>query len=380
MSPSKKTVYPLVALAVAFAVAALLLLNKPVPAGDDYRAPPPTVRTIITQSKAEYLSVRSQGTVQPTTESQLIPEVSGQVTWVSPALVSGGSFDVGEPLLRIDTADYSNAVQKGEAVFTRAKVEREHASDERDRLVKLQAQSLASQSQLDEAERRFLVAKAIMQESRINLEQARRDLSRTEIRAPYGGRVRNEQVDLGQFVSRGNPVATIFATDYAEIRLPIASQQLSYLDISITGELASDPPSPVTVTGELGNTKFIWTGKLVRTEAEIDSRSRMIYAVARIRNDELADMPRLVIGLFVQAEIQGRLIEQVIRLPRSALRDANQVLVVNVDSRLSFRQVTVLRVEHDEVLISHGLDNGERVCVSPLQTVVEGMLVQAVDV
>jgi len=263
--------------------------------------------------------------------------------------------------------------------LTRTEVEREHAADERDRLVKLQAQSLASQSQLDEAERRFLVAQATLLESQINLEQARRDLSRTEIHAPYRGRVRSEQVDLGQFVSRGNPVATIFATDYAEIRLPIASQQLSYLDIGPTGQLASDPRSPVTVTGEFGSTQFIWTGELVRYEAEIDSKSRMIYVVARIHNDELADMPPLAVGLFVQAEIQGRRVEQVIRLPRSALRDANQVLVVDANSRLSFRQVTVLRVEHDEVLISRGLDHGERVCVSPLQTVVEGMLVQAVD-
>jgi RND family efflux transporter MFP subunit len=223
------------------------------------------------------------------------------------------------------------------------------------------------------------VAEANLSEAEIAIQQSERDLSRTEIKAPYAGRVRSEQVDLGQFISRGNPIATIYADDFVEVRLPIASNQLAYLDISVSGELASEPASPVTLTAKLGSVQFIWTGELVRGEAEIDARSRMFYGVARLRNEHSEEHPPLTVGLFVKAEIQGRLFDKVIRLPRSALRDRDQVLVVDADNRLRFRQVSLLRIEHDEVLISKGLEDGELVCISALQTVVDGMRVQAVE-
>ena len=374
-----KLLYPLLVLAGGISLSALLLATKPKPDGDDYVPPLPTVRTVQVQKQAEHLVVRSQGTVQPRTESQLIPEVSGRVIWTSPALVSGGSFEEGQPLLRIEQTDYSNALARGDAALTRAQVEREHAADELERVEKLLGQNLASQSQVDEAQRRYRVSDANLNEARINLDQARRDLERTEISAPYSGRIRSEQVDLGQFVSRGNPIATIYATDYMEVRLPIASNQLAYIEVANSGDLPQDPPAPVTVSAQFGNTQFIWTGELVRGEAEVDSRSRMLYGVARIRNLTEEDMPPLMLGLFVQAEIQGRLVENIVRLPRAAIRDNNQVLVVDEDNRLRFRQVALLRIEHDEVLVSEGLEEGERVCVSPLQTVVDGMRVQAVE-
>jgi len=376
---SKKALYPLLVLCVGAALAALLMVTKPPPPADNYEAAVITVRVITASKRAEHLIVRSQGTVQPRTESQLIPEVSGRVVWMSPALITGGTFEKDATLLRIDSADYSDAVEKSKAAQTRARVEREHAGDELKRVQKLIAQNLASQSQADEARRRYQIADANLSEANINLQQAQRDLSRTEIKAPYKGMVRAEQVDLGQFVSRGNIIATIYAADYMEVRLPVSSRQLSYLDLMPGGVLPSDPAPAVAIISQLGQTKFIWHGELVRGEAEVDSRTRMFYGVARFRNEPGVGVAPLMVGLFVQAEIQGRLVENVIRLPRSAMRDADQVLVVDADDRLRFRQVTVLRIEHDEVLIVKGLEDGERVCVSPLQAVVDGMRVQTVE-
>jgi RND family efflux transporter MFP subunit len=376
---SKKLLYPLLVLAGTIVLAWLLLSSKPAPQGESYIPPPVTVRTIVAHKRAEHLSVRSQGSVQPRSESQLIPEVSGRVTWMSPALIAGGSFSAEDILIRVDPADYKNAVAKGRAALTRSTVEREHAEDELARINKLNQQKLASQSQVDDAQRRFRVADANQTETRIDLEQSSRDLSRTEIVAPFAGRVRSEHVDLGQFVSRGNTIATLYATDYVEVRLPMSSAQLAFLEIDTTGAVPTNPGAPVVITGNYGSVKFLWDGEIVRTEAEIDSRSRMFYVVARIRNLGGPDMPPLAVGLFVQADIQGRLFNDIVRLPRSAMRDANQVLVVDDEGRLHFRQVSVLRIESDEVLISKGLENGERVCVSPLQTVVDGMRVQAVE-
>ena len=376
---TRKFLYPVLVLAAGAGLAMLLVVTEPPQQVDDYVRPPITVRTVMVSSQAEHLIVRSQGTVQPRTESQLIPEVSGRVNWMSPNLVTGGSFKEGDPLLRIDDADYQSALASDKAALSRAQVELEHAADELNRLQRLLQQNLASQSQVDDVQRRSRVAEANLRSADIAIQQSKRDLGRTEIEAPYAGRVRNEQVDLGQFISRGDPIATIYADDFVEVRLPIASSQLAYLDISVSGALASDPPAPVTLTAKLGNVQFIWSGELVRSEAEIDSRSRMFYGIARVRNEHSEQHPPLTVGLFVEAEIQGRLIESIIRLPRSAMRDRDQVLVVDADSRLRFRQVSLLRIEHDEVLISSGLKDGELVCVSPLQTVVDGMRVQAVE-
>jgi RND family efflux transporter MFP subunit len=376
---NKKVIYPALVLLAGAGIAMLLIMTKPQPQADDYVRPPLTVRTVTVSSQTEHLIVRSQGTVQPRTESQLIPEVSGRVNWMSPQLVTGGRFSEGDPLLRIDNADYRSALARGKASLKRTAVEKEHAGDELNRLQQLSQQNLTSQSQIDEARRRFQVAEANLSEAQIDVQQAQRDLSRTEITAPYSGRVRSEHVDLGQFVSRGNIIATVYADDYVEVRLPIASSQLAYLDISRSGNLASEPHSPVTLTAKLASVQWIWTGELVRAEAEFDARSRMIYGIAKIRNEFDEEQVPLTVGLYVEAEIQGRLVENVIRLPRSAMREQDQVLVVDKDSRLRFRQVTLLRIEHDEVLISKGLVDGEVVCVSSLQTVVDGMRVQAVE-
>jgi RND family efflux transporter MFP subunit len=376
----RKVLYPVAILLVGLGLAALIALNEPEQILQPYEPLPVSVRVTRVETGAEHLAISSQGSVQPRSQSELIPEVSGRVVWTSPALVDGGSFEAGDALLRIDDADYRNALQRSEAALTRAEVEYAYARDELRRLERLSEQNLASQSQLDGARRAFSVAEANLQESRANLEQAQRDLDRTELRAPFDGLVRSEQVDLGQFVSRGQSIGTIYATDFVEVRLPIAADQLVYLGmpVYVRGQLPESLRPPVTVSAEFGTARLQWRGELVRTEAEIDERSRMVYGVARLRLEQQEGLPMIPVGLFVQAEIRGRRVENVIRLPRSAIRDDNQVLVVDADDHLHFRQVSILRLEHDDVLISDGLADGELVCLSPMQTVVEGMRVQPV--
>jgi hypothetical protein len=115
---------------------------------------------------------------------------------------------------------------------------------------------------------------------------------------------------------------------------------------------------------------------LARTEGEIDAQSRMITAVARVRQDNQSpDVPPLQVGAFVAAEIEGQYLDDIVRLPRAALRPNSQVLIIDGDNRLRFRAVNVLRLENDFVLIDSGLESGEVVNLSPIQTVVDGMRV-----
>ncbi|MCP4040011.1 MAG: efflux RND transporter periplasmic adaptor subunit [bacterium] len=353
------------------------------------------VRTLRAAPAAVRLTVRSQGTVAPRTESGLVPEVSGRVVWVSPALVSGGFFTVDEPLLRIDPLDYEMALARAKAARLRAKSELDYATSELERQRGLSERSVASAAQLNAAQRAAQVAEAGLAEARVGLEQAERDLARTEIRAPYQGRVRSEQVDVGQFAARGATVAMLYATDYAEIRLPIPDGQLAYLELPGLHDIPVGDGPKVRLLAQFAGRRHEWEGRIVRTEGEIDPRSRMVHVVARVENpysagddatqdgdsnglaaDSVAVRPPLAVGLFVKAEIEGPLVEDVIVVPRYAMRDDSHLLVVDDDDRLHTREVEVLRIDRDDVLIRGALERGERICISPLQVVVEGMAVR----
>ena len=379
---NKKIVYPLFALALCLGAAATLIAVKPAMVPEPYEPMATTVRVKRVEARTEHLVIKSQGTVQPRRESELIPEVSGRVMWISPALVDGGSFNANDVLLRIDDADYKTAVERSVAQVDRAEVEASFARDELKRLQRLHDQQLASQSQLDSGKRASRVAGANLAESRADLDQAKRDLTRTNLVAPFKGLVREENVDLGQFVARGNNIGTIYATDFVEVRLPIAPDQLSYIGTAMVrrGQIPADIRPPVTATAEFGSISFSWSGELIRTEAQIDERSRMAYGVARFENRPMGSATELSVpvGLFVQASIRGREVKGVVRLPRSVIRDDNQLLIVDADNRLRFREVSILRLEHDEVLIDSGLADGELVSLSPMQIAVEGMHVEPV--
>lgn len=341
------------------------------------------VRVITADPKPVRLTVRSQGTVAPRTESALIPEVSGPVVWMSPSLVSGGFFKAGEPLLRIDRGDYETARVRARASLERAEGELEHATSNLARLEGLAARDIASPSQLDDARRAARVSVATVDEARAQLQQAQRDLRRTEIQAPYSGRVREERVDVGQFLSRGQSVATIYATDYVEVRLPIPDRELAYLDVGLfegAGEAENLPEA--RLSARFAGAQHVWLGRIVRTEGEIDAKSRMVHVVARVEKPYEPGpdgRPPLAVGLFVTAEINGPEYDAVVTVPREAVRKDGSVLIVDENETLQRRSVEVLRIEQDRVLIRGDLGQQERICVSNVRAFLPGMSVSVID-
>ena len=337
-----------------------------------------TVRIIEIIPESVQLTVNSQGSVMPSTESQLIPEVSGKIVWISPNLVAGGYFNEQDILVKVDDADYLTRLERANAVLKRAKAEQQHADFEYRRMQSLEKRKLMSRSQLENALRAYRVADALLQDSQAAFQQAQQDLERTDIKAPFAGLVRSEKVDIGQFVSRGTAIGTIYAGDQVEIRLPIADRQLAFLNIPVTtrGEIPTGLQPRVKLKAEYAGQTLEWNGKIVRSEAEIDVSSRMVQLVARVES-RLSRIP-LSVGLFVTAEIEGLSAENVVVLPREALRNNNQVLIVDEENRLRFREIKTLRLYKDDLLISSGLTLGDRVCVSPIQTAIEGMLVNPI--
>ena len=243
------------------------------------------------------------------------------------------------------------------------------------------------------------MAEATLRDARVQLENAERDLSRTEIRAPYAGRVREESVDQGQFVTRGAKVARIYAVDYAEVRLPVPDRELRYLDVPLgyrptpgSDAAPAAPGPPVELRAEFAGREHEWSGRIVRTEGEIDPKSRMVTLVARVEDPYGAgpegaglegdapaegERPPLAVGLFVHAEILGRELPDAVVLPRIALREGDRVLVLDEAGALRFRDVEVLRLEREQVVIGAGLEVGEEVCITPLAGAIDGMAVRA---
>ena len=387
MKSRARIIVPIAILLMGFVSIKLLARFRPTVEAKPPAIVAPLVRVVVAQPSDVEVRVRTQGTVVPRTESDLIPQVAGEVVWVSPKLVSGGFFEKGDPLVRIDPGDYEVERQSARATVARSESEFQRAETELDRQRRLKERGVTAQARIDDAENAQRVADAVLREARARLTQVQRDLARTRLRAPFRGRVRTKDVDVGQFVNRGATIATLYAVDWAEVRLPLPDRELRWLELPLGYSAAGADAGPtVTLRAEFAGSPRAWEGRIVRTEGEIDARSRMVHVVARVEDpyghdDAAAAQVPLAVGLFVEAEIVGRTLPSAFVLPRTALQSGpsvqgDYVHVVDAENRLRVRPVEVLRTQRETVVVGAGLSAGERVSISPMAAVVDGMAVR----
>ena len=380
-----KVLLPLVLVGGAGLTAYMMYLNRPLVETQLPVFEPPGVRVQVVAFETVNLTVTSQGTVQPRTTSQLVPEISGPVVEVAPSFAVGGFFEAGDVLLKIDPYDYLQAViaARSQLAQTQLQLAQQEAEAE---VARREWEELGrgAPSALTLRQPHVEEARAAVAAAEAALDRAARDVARAEIKAPYAGRVRSKNVDVGQFVNRGTAVAGIYAVDAAEIRLPLPDADLAYVDVSLSyrgGEQQTGPR--VTLSADFAGQRHTWQGRIVRTESEIDPVSRMVHVIAEVRDPYApgadASRPPLAAGMFVEAVIAGRAVSDVVALPWAALRGRDQVLVVDESSRLRFRQVDVLRSTSDTVFVRDGLAPGELVSVSSLDTVTDGMAVRVLN-
>lgn len=340
----------------------------------------PLVEVLQAEPIRHQLSVRAHGTVVPRLESDMVGEVSGRVIWVSPNLVRGGFFDEGESLLRLDPRDYELALARAKLEAAQAErrlaeeqAEAEVARDEWERLGQGAASDLTLRvPQLNEARIALEAAKA-------QIERSQRDLERTHMRAPFSGRVREKFVDVGQFVERNMKVAQLYAVDYVEVRVPLPDRDVAYLDLPLSyrGEEAPPAKDKVVVHANFGGKEHRWDGRIVRTEGELDPTTRMLMVVVQVENPygrgEETDRPPLMLGMFVSVELEGKVFDDVTILPREVLRGSETLWIAGEMDQLEFRLVDVLKANETEVIVSGGLNPGDRIICSSLEVPVAGM-------
>jgi len=339
---------------------------------------PPTVASQIIRLAPLQMTASAFGTVEPRSQTDLVAEVSGRVVRVSPNLVSGGFFSAGELLFEIDSEDYETQLEQANAGVARAASELAFATKDYDRQLDLKNRQSVSQSLEDEALRRLAAARANHREALAKKSSAERNLNRTQVRAPYQGRVRAETIDVGQYVTRGVAIAKLYATDFVEVRLPVQDQALAFLAVDLANSKSIQRTRPeVRLRANFAGTPQAWRGEIDRVEGEIDGTTRMVNLVARVPApyEQPADRAPLAVGLFVEAEILGLVLPDVVELPRVALTGSNEVFVIDEDQKMRRRTVEVVRQMGDSVIIGGGLANGERVCLTPMDDAIEGMRV-----
>ena len=335
------------------------------------KRPVPDVEFVTARAGDVPVTLESQGMVQAVTETRAAAEVPGLIVKVAPAWKAGGTFAAGEELLKIDDADYHAALANAEAVAAEADLAVK-MEDERGKQAVRDWNKLAAgkpDSDLVTRGPQLAAARARHAAAQAAVEKARRDLDRTVLRAPYAGRIRATMSDLGSYAAPAAPLAEFYSTEAYQVSLPLSLDDFHLL-----------PPGekePVKLTAGPGE-RMTFTGRIVRTSAEIDRASRTIHVTAEIRPDSQA--PALLVpGLFVKATLTGVTLKNVIRLPRICLLPDNRVAVITEASKLVTRPVTVERATRNEVMISKGLSAGEKVLSSALAVLTEGMEVHPLN-
>jgi len=370
MSILLKIAAPVLILAGGLAGGKWLKATGPVAPAQSPEVSLPLVAVQEVQIAPRSLVVESQGEVRAAQRSVLVAQVAARVTWLAPELQAGSLVNAGRELIRLDTTDYELGLANAEAQLAQAQAALQLEQAQAD-LARAEwadynetppPSLVAREPQLASAEAR--VSAAIAQRDTAQLQ-----LQRCSIMAPYTGRIEQRNAELGSYATPGLALCSLSGVDRAEVELPIRLQDLEFLDLGLAGPLK---PIAVELSASIGGQTRTWQAQLVRTQASLNPSTRMVHALAEL-DRPFVGPNAIASGLFVQARIQGKRVDGLVELPRAALRDDQTVLLADNDNRLRIRPVEVAQWTRESALIRSGLLQGERVILTPLTQVVEGM-------
>ena len=377
---------PIIIILVFIMLSNALKAMKKEPEIKKRRSPVLAVMSTYAVSETVQLSVTVQGESHPRTEIDLVPEVAGKITYVSPKFLTGGVFSKGDVLYKIEDADYRVAIIKANAGIARSQqvLVREQAEGD----IALQDWQDLGQGQASDLTLRkpqLLEAQAGLQSAQADLENAKLRLARTEVKAPFNGRVREKQADLGQYINPGSRLGRIFSTDIVEVRLALSDADLSRLNIPVAYVAKSWNAAPnVKLSAVIGGELREWDGRIMRTAATYDTQTRALFAIAEVRNPYGDGAAKggypLAPGLFVDAQIEGKTMESVIVIPRDGLRPEDKVYIVNTEGVAESRDAVVLDTNPYRAVIGSGVKAGELVILSPLEKSQISLNFKALDI
>ena len=388
-------------------IAVLAFINRPIAdvVADNRRLPAVTV--VPAEEMAIALSLPSQGVVEPRKRTAVAAEVGGKIESVAEAFEAGGEFRKGDVLVKIDESDYvaaeaqakrtvadaSRAVADAQLALETEKARAEQARRDWDRLGRTGTPSdlTLRKPHLKSAEEAVKAAEAGLEAAQASLEKAERDRRRTTIVAPFDGRIEKIHTEEGAYLMPGSPVADLYTTAPYEVRLPLSIDDWTLLERDEMG----DPVGEVNLTVNAGLESRKLPGKIVRTEGRVERESRSIYLVAEIGEGQegTAGDPLIQPGLFVKAQVAGKTLDGVFKVPVQSFSNLNEVMVIESngeiggpgifdeqsENRLRFKEVTVLRRSRDAVLVSGGLRDGWWLSTTELPDMISGLPVRPLE-
>ncbi len=377
-----KATLPLLTLGVALAAAMWLYATKPETSHQEASEAAPAVTAVRLERRTICFPIRSQGTVQPRRETTLTARVAGQVEWVAECFNESGRFGKGDVLARIDRRDYAVRIRRLEASLRSAKAHLLDAQQDLKRQQSLTESQATTQAALQQAEANTEMAAAAIEELEAQIVEAQNAESDTQIVAPFEGCIQETTVEVGQFVTIGTKLASCFATDAVEVRLPVTDDEFAFIGLTLGASLPSGSGPAVELAAEFAGRPCRWAGNIVRSEAIVDSRSRMVYLVAQVQDPYSSTQGNggqpLAVGMFVEAMIRCPPMVDAIVLPESCVTNTGEIFIVNSDGRLELVPIRILRREQDWIVALGDADEGATVCETRLDDAVPGMAVELV--
>jgi len=331
-------------------------------------------------------TVKAQGEVRPQREIVVAPQIAGRIAYVSPDFIDGGFIRRGQVLVRLETADYQLAVVRAQSGVASAeqRLAREVAEAEiaRQDLVSL---GITDSSPLARREPQMAEAEASLESAKALLADAELALNRTAVISPFDGRVREENVDVGQFASPGQSLGRVFATDVVEVALPLADDQLGQLGLPLAfAETKTELGPRVVFSAPVAGVQREWIGRVTRTSAAVNSQTRLINVIAELNDPYGAgsdDGAPMAPGLFVSAEIDGTKIENLLVAPRSAIRGGSNIFIGEPEAgELRIYPVDLVYSSADGAWFRSGdVDVGDLAIVSPVRGSNDGMSITILE-
>jgi RND family efflux transporter MFP subunit len=375
-----RLVLPVLVLVVAAGLAKWLILTGPKPRKRPPREQSVVVRVTSLRRTNAVVRLAANGVVTAAQRVQLQSRVPGEVIEMDPRLLPGGTFAAGEPLLRLDPEDYELAVARLRADVAKAEQGLQVERGLQD-LARHEWELLPDRESMSELDRELTLrvpqlraAREALEAARAALRQAELNVARTTVRAPFNAVVVERRVDVGAQVSAQTVLADLAGTDAYWVVASLPADRLPWVRLP---EPDGTGGSPATIRPAAGvDVDAAWQGRVIRQAPDVEPAgrlARLIISVPAPLDGPDGERLRLLLGAYVRATIEGRRVENVFAIPRSALHDGQYVWIMNGKGRLDIRAVRTVWKDRETALISEGVREGERLVVSALTAPVPGL-------
>ncbi|WP_417450443.1 efflux RND transporter periplasmic adaptor subunit [Kordiimonas sp.] len=316
------------------------------------------------------------GTVTAAQDIELRPRVAGRVMEVSDNFIPGGFVKKGQTLLSLDNADYHHRVRQQEGLLKEAQSALAQEQG-RGNIAKRDFEVLSknmegADSALALREPQRDAAEAALMAARAALDQAKLDLERTDVTAPFDAQIITRGANVGSEVDPGTMLARLVGTEEYHVIVTVPLTKLKQIAIPQQGkagarvEISDRAAWPDGISRE---------GEILSLIGSTDPQTRLARILVSVR-DPLSrsgdnSLPILIVGSIVQAKISGKPLSDVVRIDRDHLRQGDTVWVMQ-ESNLDVRPVTVAFKDTAYAYISSGLNTGDLIVTSNLATVTDG--------